>query len=38
MGDNSEVSGHSKSIGILQVDLLSTGPLGFGLSHISIKA
>ena len=32
MGHNSVVSGHSKSIGIPQVDWLSTGPLGFGAS------
>ena len=30
MGHNSVVLGHTKSIGILRVDRLSTGPSGFG--------
>ena len=34
MGHNSVVLGHSKSTGIPRVDGLSTGPLGFGASHI----
>ena len=32
MGHNSVVSGYPKSIGIPQVDGLSTGPPGFGPS------
>ena len=32
MGHNSVVSGYHKSIGIPQVDGLSTGPSGFGVS------
>ena len=38
MGHNSVVSGHPKSIGILLVDWLSTGPMGFGVSQLGIKA
>ena len=37
MGHNSVVSSYLKSIGILRVDGLSTGPPGFGASHILIK-
>ena len=32
------VSGHSKSIGIPRVDGLSTGPPGFGVSQLGIRA
>ena len=34
MGHNSVVSSHPKSIGILQVDGLSTGPLDLGCHTI----
>ena len=33
MGHNRVMSGYSKSTGIPQVDGLSTGPPGFGMSH-----
>ena len=36
MGHNSVASGHPKSTGISQVDWLSTGPSGFGVSQTSI--
>ena len=32
------VSGHPKSIGILRVDWLSTGPSSFGASQLDIRA
>ena len=32
------VSGHLKSIGIPRVDGLSTGPPGFGVSQLGIRA
>ena len=38
MGHNSVVSGYPKSIGIPRVNGLSIGPLGFGASHLGIKA
>ena len=38
MGHNSVVSGYPKSIGILRVDKLSTGPSGFGASQLGIRA
>ena len=38
MGHNSVVLGYPKSIGILWVDGLSTGPPGFGVSQLDIKA
>ena len=34
MGHDSVVSGYPKSTGIPRVDELSTGPPGFGASHI----
>ena len=37
MGHNSVVSGHPKSTGILPVGGLSTGPSGFGASHLFSK-
>ena len=36
MGHNSVVSGHLKSIGILQVDGLSTGPPDLGCHNIKV--
>ena len=38
MGYNSVVSGHPKSIGIMRIDWLSTGPPGFGASQLGIRA
>ena len=38
MGHNSVVSGHLKSTGILRVDWLSIGPLGFRASQLGIRA
>ena len=38
MGHNSVVSGHLKSIGISRVDGLLTGPPGFGVSQLGIRA
>ena len=38
MGHNSVVSGYPKSIGIPQVDGLSTGSPGFRVSQLGIKA
>ena len=38
MRHNSVVSGHLKSTGILRVDWLSMGPLGFGASQLGIRA
>ena len=38
MGYNSAVLGHPKSIRITLVDRLSTGPPGFGVSLLGIRA
>ena len=38
MGHNSVVSGNPKSTGILRVDGLSIGPLGFRASQLSIRS
>ena len=35
MGHNNVVSGHPKSIGIIQVDGLSTGPLDLGRHRLA---
>ena len=37
MGHNNVVSGYPKSIEILRVDGLSTGPLGFGASQAALQ-
>ena len=38
MRNNNVVFGYPKSTGILRVDGLSTGPLGFGASHDNKKS